>query len=62
MIIHGHIPVRWSFDQQLIARFEDHPDEWITRFYRSDSVRVSDRFDYTLEDARSLIEYLNSRS
>lgn len=49
----------WSFSQLAVAT----PDAALvpTHFYRSDTARRWERFGYTTDDARSLIEYLNRR-
>ena len=53
-------PVSWSFSQPATAAVS--PELQPTYFYRSDTNRRWERFGYSTDDARSLIEYLNSRT
>ena len=47
-------PIRWSF--------ECYTGENGCRFFRSDTKQMWFRKGYTVEDARSLIDYLNTRA
>ena len=51
--------IKWSFMQPATAAVS--PELQPTYFYRSDTIRRWERFGYSTDDARSLIEYLNSR-
>jgi hypothetical protein len=53
------IRVKWAFMQPATAAVS--PELQPTYFYRSDTIRRWERFGYSTDDARSLIEYLNSR-
>jgi hypothetical protein len=50
----------WSFQQPATAAIT--PALQPTYFYRSDTIRRWERFGYSTEDARTLIEYLNQRT
>lgn len=52
-------PSVWSFFQPATAIVS--PELLSTYFYRSDTTRRWERFGYTTDDARSLIEWLNGR-
>jgi hypothetical protein len=54
-----YAPPTWSFIQPATAIVS--PALARTYFYRSDTNRRWERFGYTTEDARSLVEWLNTR-
>jgi hypothetical protein len=47
-------PIRWSF--QVLS------NDTGFRFFRSDTAQVWLRVGYTVDDVRSLIDYLNTRT
>jgi hypothetical protein len=51
--------ISWSFEQPATVAI--YPILQPTYFYCTGRTRRWERFGYSLEDARSLIEYLNSR-
>jgi hypothetical protein len=52
--------VSWSFEQPATAAIS--PALQPTYFYLAGRIRRWERFGYSMDDARSLIEYLNRRS